>query len=119
LFGLVPALQGSRVDLNEALKQGGGRSSGGFRQNKIRSLLVVSEVMLAMVLLVGAGLLVRTIVALRSVNPGFDARHVMTMRISLITPRFQKAAGVADLGTSIERPNSRTSQHQYDFSRLF
>jgi predicted permease len=97
LFGLVPALQGSRVDLNEALKQGGGRSGGGFRQNKIRSLLVVSEVMLAMVLLVGAGLLVRTIVALRSVDPGFDTRHVQTMRISLTTPRFQKAAGVAEL----------------------
>jgi putative ABC transport system permease protein len=96
-FGLAPALQASRVDLNEALKQGGGRSGQGFRQGKARSLLVVGEVTLAVVLLVGAGLLVRTILALGSVNPGFDSRNVLTMRISLATPHFQKAAAVAEL----------------------
>lgn len=69
----------------------------GFRQSKARSLLVISEVTLAVVLLVGAGLLVRTIVAIHSINPGFDASNVLTMRVSLTTPRFQKPAGVAGL----------------------
>ncbi len=58
---------------------------------------MISEVTLAVVLLVAAGLLVRTIVAFHSVNPGFDSSNVLTMRVSLTTPRFQKPAGVADL----------------------
>ena len=97
VFGLIPALQASRADLTEALKEGSGRSGTEFRQNKIRSLLVISEVTLAFVLLVGAGLLVRTFVALRSVNPGFDARNVLTMQVSLTDQRFQKSAKVVEL----------------------
>ncbi|PYU57186.1 MAG: hypothetical protein DMG56_22730, partial [Acidobacteria bacterium] len=65
LFGLIPAFNISRTDINETLKESGQRSGGGLRQNKARSILVVSEVALALVLLMGAGLLIRTFLALR------------------------------------------------------
>ena len=97
LFGLVPALQVSRADLSGALKEGSGQSGTGYRQNRVRSVLVVSEVTLAVVLLVGAGLLIRSFLALRSVNPGFDSHHVLTMEASLTAARFQKTAAVAEL----------------------
>ena len=94
LFGLIPALHASRADLSATLKESGGRSGTGFRQNKTRSILVVAEVALALILLVGSMLLVRTAVALRTVDPGFDADHVLTMRMSLSGPRFLKSEGV-------------------------
>jgi putative ABC transport system permease protein len=83
LFGLIPALQSSKADLTATLKESSGRSGTGFRQNKMRSVLVVTEVALALVLLVGSALLIRTAVALASVDPGFDASNVLTMRMSL------------------------------------
>ena len=97
LFGLVPALDVSSAGLSVTLKAGGGRSGTGFRQNKTRSLLVISEVALALVLLVGAALLIRTFVALRAVNPGFDARNVLTLRMSLAGSHFVKTDAVNQL----------------------
>jgi len=97
LFGLIPAFSISRTDVVSALKENTGRTGGSLRQNKSRSLLVISETALALVLLIGAGLLIRTFVALRNVDPGFDSRNVLTMRMSLTGPRFEKAAGVAQL----------------------
>ena len=97
LFGLIPALHSSRVELSSVLKESGGRSGSGFRQNKTRTILVVSEIALAIILLVGAALLIRTSVALAAVNPGFDAGHVLTMRMSLTGPRFLKTAGIETL----------------------
>jgi predicted permease len=97
LFGLIPALQSSRPDLISTLKESSGRSGSGFRQNKARTLLVIIEVALAVVLLIGASLLIRTSIALASVKPGFDAANVLTMRMSLGGPRFQKTAGVEQL----------------------
>ena len=94
LFGLIPALQGSRADLSGTLKEGGGRTGSGFRQNKTRAALVVSEVALALILLVGSALLIRTSMALAAVDPGFDATNVLTMRMSLTGPRFATAGGV-------------------------
>jgi putative ABC transport system permease protein len=94
LVGLIPALQASRVDLNTTIKESSSRSGSGFRQNKTRSILVVLEVALALVLLVGAGLLIRTSIALAAVNPGFDSTNVLTMRMSLSGPRFVTADGV-------------------------
>jgi putative ABC transport system permease protein len=94
LFGLIPAFQSSRADLSAALKEGSGRSGTGARQNRARSFLVVAEVALALVLLVGAALLVRTAVALRSVNPGFDTASVLTMRMSMSGTRYLKSEGV-------------------------
>ena len=104
LFGLFPAIGASRTDLNTTLKEGSNRSGTGFRQGKARSLLVISEVSLALVLLAGAALLIRTYVALRNVDPGFDARDVLTLEMSLSGDRFSKTAGVAQVAhDGIER----------------
>jgi predicted permease len=97
LFGLVPALQSSRADLNSALKESSSRSGTGLRHNRTRALLVTTEMALALVLLVGAALLIRTFLAIRQVNPGFDAHNVLTMRMSLTGPQFAKPAGVTQL----------------------
>jgi predicted permease len=97
LFGLIPALNSSRTDLNVTLKESGLRSGSGVRQNKVRSILVVTEMVLAVVLLVGAALLIRTFGVLRSVDPGFDGHNVLTMEMSLTGARFNKATGVNQL----------------------
>lgn len=97
LFGLFPAFTVSRSDLNSSLKESGTRSGTGFRQGKARSVLVVSEISLALVLLIGAALLIRTFVALHAVGAGFDAGNVLTMEMSLNGPRYQQTAGIAQL----------------------
>ena len=97
LFGLIPALQSSRADLSATLKESSSRSGTGFRQNKVRSVLVIAEVALALVLLVGSALLIRTSLALGAVEPGFDANNILTMRMSLSGPRFLKADAVERL----------------------
>ncbi len=97
LFGLFPAFGASRSDLNSALKEGSNRTGTGFRQGKARSLLVVSEVSLALVLLIGSALLIRTFIALHSVGPGFDPHNVLAMEMSLNGERYQKTAGVMQL----------------------
>lgn len=96
LFGLIPAFTASRTDLNVTLKESSSRSGSGFRQNKARSILVVTETALALILLVGAALLIRTFADLRSVNPGFDPHNVLTLEMSLSGTRFAKTAGVAE-----------------------
>ena len=97
LFGLIPAIGASRPDLAATMNEGGSRSGFGLRQSKARSMLIVSEVGLALVLLVGAALLIRTFIALRMVKPGFDAHNVITMEISLTGQRYSNTAGVAQL----------------------
>ena len=97
LFGLVPALSTSRSDISNTLRESGARSGTGLRHNKARAVLVITEMALALVLLVGAALLIRTFAALRGVNPGFDARSVLIMEMSLNGGRFEKAAGVDQL----------------------
>jgi putative ABC transport system permease protein len=97
LFGLLPAIGASRPDLNSTLKASSKRAGTGFHQSKARSLLVISEISLAMVLLIGAALLIRTFLALHRVNPGFDPHNVLTMEMSLTRDRYQKTAGVAQL----------------------
>jgi putative ABC transport system permease protein len=97
LFGLVPALQSSRIDLSSTLKESGGRSGTGFRQNKARAALVVAEIALAVVLLIGTALLIRTSLALGRVDPGFDPTNVLTMRMSLAGPQHQSAQAVEQL----------------------
>jgi putative ABC transport system permease protein len=85
IFGLVPAIWGPRVDLTDALKEGGSRGSTG-RGGRLRKLLVVAEVALSVVLLVGAGLMLRSFSRLRNVNPGFRTDHALTLRASLPVP---------------------------------
>jgi len=97
LFGLTPAIGSSRPDLHSGMKESSRGSGSSLRHNKMRSLLVVSEVSLALVLLVGASLLIRTFAALRAVDPGFDAHNVLTMEMALNGPRFEKTAGVAQV----------------------
>jgi predicted permease len=97
LFGLMPALQAARADLSSTLKESAGRSGTGFRQNKARAILVVSEIALALILLVGSALLIRTSLALGAVDPGFDAAHVLTMRMSLQNPTYFAADAVERL----------------------
>ena len=97
LFGLAPAFSASRPDLNTTLKESSNRSGTGFRSGIARSILVVSEVSLALVLLIGAALLIRTYVALRDVKPGFDAHHVLAGDMSITGDRYMKASGVEQL----------------------
>ncbi len=103
LFGLIPAFSASKTDLSLTLKESGSRTGSGFRQNKARSILVVTEMALALVLLVGAALLIRTFTAIRSVNPGFDAHNVLTMEMSLNGARFEKTAGTAAVVRAAEQ----------------
>ncbi|PYR89201.1 MAG: hypothetical protein DMF84_25295 [Acidobacteria bacterium] len=94
IFGLIPALQSSKTDLTTTLKESSGRSGTGFRQNKVRSVLVVIEVALALVLLIGSALLIRTAVALGHVDPGFDTHNVLTLKMSLKGARYETAEAV-------------------------
>jgi putative ABC transport system permease protein len=82
LFGLTPALSAARSDLHGALKEGG-RNAGSRGSRRLRDLLVVAEVALALALLVGAGLLMKSLVTMLGVDPGFDTRNLLTMRVAL------------------------------------
>jgi putative ABC transport system permease protein len=104
LFGLAPAWQASRVNLNEALKEGGRGFSEGWRRNRVRKVLVISEVALSLMLLIGAGLLIKSFVLLRSTDAGFNAENVLTMRISLPSLKYkgkQKAEFFERLAESV------------------
>jgi len=92
LFGLFPALRASSVDLNSFLKEG--RAIVGRGRGRLRNALVVAEVALALVLLVGAGLLVRSFARLTRVDPGFDPRRVLTLSMSLPQARYRDAASL-------------------------
>jgi len=88
LFGLAPALRTIKLNLSESLKEGGRSGSEGARRNLTRSGLVVFESAVAVVLLIGAGLLVRSLIQLQQISPGFDARNVLTMRLDLPEQKY-------------------------------
>jgi predicted permease len=89
-FGLVPALGALKVDLSKSLKEGGRGSTEGIRSHRARALLVSLEFAVALVLLAGAGLLIRSFVALNQIDLGFDPHNVLTMRIALLGPHYQE-----------------------------
>jgi putative ABC transport system permease protein len=89
LFGLAPAIHMARTDLIAAFREGGRGNSIGFRRNALRSVLVVGEVALALVLLCGAGLLMRSFYRLQSIDPGFDPRDVLTFRTNLPGAKYK------------------------------
>jgi putative ABC transport system permease protein len=95
IFGLVPALKAARKDLNEPLRDTGKGQSGGFRHGKFRNAVVILEVALSLTLLVAAGLLMRSFVALREVHLGFQPDHVLSARLPLPVERYKTADQVA------------------------
>ncbi len=95
LFGSVPAWQASNPNLNDSLKDGGRGATTSLRRHRFRSALVISEVALALVLLVGAGLLIRSFAQLQHVNPGFDPHNVLTMSLSLPQTKYSGGERVA------------------------
>ncbi len=103
LFGLVPALQLSRPTLNMSLREGGARTTAGTARQRTRSALVVAEIALSLVLLVGAALMIRTFLALRDVQPGFQTASVLTLSSSLAGQKYETAAAVERLSTELTR----------------
>ena len=88
IFGLAPALEATRFDLNDSLKEGGRNLGGGSGGHRLRNIFVVTQVALALVLLVGAGLFMKSFGRLRSVDPGFNQNNLLTMRVSLPTRKY-------------------------------
>jgi putative ABC transport system permease protein len=95
LFGLVPALQASKPDLNETLKEGGRSASGSIRRNRTRGFFVIAEVAICLVLLIGAGLMLRSFARLVNVSPGFNPDNLLSMNLALSGSRYGGAEQVA------------------------
>ncbi|MGB7923250.1 MAG: ABC transporter permease [Pyrinomonadaceae bacterium] len=90
IFGLAPALQASNPDLNESLKESARGSAGGVGRSRLRSMLVVAEVALSLLLLVSAGLMIRSFLRLQEVSPGFSAGQVLTAQLTLSRPDYSE-----------------------------
>jgi putative ABC transport system permease protein len=119
LFGLVPALQASKLDVTSALKEGG-RSGEGHRRTSVRSLLLIGEVALSLMLLVGAGLLIKSFLRLQEIRPGFNAHNVLIANLALpgakykdqqfveffrqLKERLEAVPGVQAVGGSVNLP---------------
>ena len=92
ILSLVPAWKATRVDLNEQLKENGRGASGSAGQSRVRNVLVISEIAVSLVLLIGAGLLVKSFGRLQAVNPGFSPENVLTVRLSLPKAHYTNRA---------------------------
>ncbi|HEX2269537.1 MAG TPA: ABC transporter permease, partial [Pyrinomonadaceae bacterium] len=90
IFGLVPAWEATRFDLHDSLKEGGKNVSGGASGHRVRSLFVITQVALALVLLIGAGLLLKSFNRLQSVDPGFNPQNLLAVRVTLTPGRYQE-----------------------------
>ena len=88
IFGLAPAWQSTKPDLNVALKDGGGGAIGGLRRNRLRDLLIVTEVALSMILLIGAGLMIRSFARMTRVDRGFQPEHLLTAKLDFSISGF-------------------------------
>ena len=89
LFGLLPALRASRPDLSDTLKEGGRAISSSLRRNRMRAVLVAGEMAVALMLLIGAGLLIQSFIRLEHVAPGFQPERILSMRVGLSNPRYK------------------------------
>jgi putative ABC transport system permease protein len=111
LFGLAPVWRAIHLDLNNSLKAGGrsGQSDGGLRlrRHRLRGLLVVSELTLSLMLLIGAGLLVRSFVRLESVPPGFSTAGVLTMQVAANDPKYKDEKALVNFYREVEERVSR------------
>jgi putative ABC transport system permease protein len=96
VIGLIPALASGKPELTEALKEGGRGSTSGIRRNRLRNALVIAEVALALVLLVGASLLMKSFARLQNVHPGFEPKNVLTMEVALPLLKYPRGKPVAD-----------------------
>ena len=105
LFGIVPALQASKLDVTSALKEGG-RSAEGHRRTSARSLLLIGEVALSLMLLVGAGLLIKSFLRLQEIRPGFNAHNVLIANVALPGAKYKDQAV-----RGIFPPAERTARH--------
>src|SRR4030095_10482339 len=94
IFGLIPALKASRVNLTQSLKEGS-RSVAGSASQRLRSLIVAAEIALSLVLLIGAGLLMRSFFTLTRVDPGFDSHNVLTMKMTVPRSKYKNGVAVA------------------------
>jgi putative ABC transport system permease protein len=94
IFGIFPALHATNPSLTESLKEGGRSSTGGIRGNRLRSSLVISEIAIALVLLVGAGLMIKSFVRLQEVDPGFRPERILTADMSLPRAKYKEPAQV-------------------------
>src|SRR5947209_2449362 len=104
LFGLIPALASAKPELTETLKEGGRSATAGTRTNQVRNSLVVVEIALALVLLVGAGLLLKSYARVQNIDPGFDRRNVLTAEINLSETKYPQF-GSADYNHGVAMIN--------------
>jgi putative ABC transport system permease protein len=102
LFGVAPALQTLKVDLNESLNAEGRGGGGSLERNRTRNLLVVLETAIAVVLLVGAGLLIRSLVRLQNTHPGFDAENALTLNLDLSEKKYDSPEKTASFFSQLE-----------------
>jgi putative ABC transport system permease protein len=119
LFGLLPALQASRPNLNERLKAGGRSATSGRNRQRLRGFLVISEIALSLVLLVGAGLLIRSFQRLQAVDPGFNPSNVLTMQLDLSGPKYKTGAQVIAFHDQLLERLKQLPSVQYASTRTF
>ncbi len=103
VFGLIPALASAKPELTEALKEGSRSSTAGVRRNRLRNGLIVIETALALVLLIGAGLLMKSFSRLQNVSPGFNPQHVLTAEVSLPVMKYPRGKPVSNFYAEAER----------------
>jgi putative ABC transport system permease protein len=135
LFGLAPALHVLRIDLNKSLKQGAGRASGGSIADRLRGALVVGEIALSLMLLAGAGLFIKSFLALQNVAMGFRPEHVLVVEASVpasnlesarratrfykdLLPQLRALPGVLDAGATMAPPGNVHSNGDYWIDHL-
>ncbi len=122
LFGLLPALRASRPDLGDTLKEGGRAVSASLSRNRMRAALVASEMAIALMLLIGAGLLIKSFIRLENVAPGFEPDRILSLRIGLNGARYsndqQRVAGFEEIIRRVEQVPGVKSVGSIQFAPL-